>query len=373
MRKWIVSFVLVLILFGLGTTESASAEEALEVVSARVTQVNDVVVQEGLRIQGVEIEIEDGEYKGGVYNLQVPLETVFVRSLKVGDKIKVSVSNIGGNVYFQFYDFARSNSYYWLFLLFLVILIAFVGLKGIRTLIPSILLIIFLIIGIIPDFLPKLGVLTGSIAVILLTTCITGWIRLRQKLLTVIVCFSVVLSLLVGFVVFAGFSQIAYIVPFLGSVTTIDEDIYLGVLDITLISVIFIAAGGVINASVQIVKHLAEKHMEGEVKKIQQMLKEGFKISQKISAGELNNLIIIIIGFSLSGIYLLKQQFGNMKFWDNGWISLQIITMVSAGLSILLITPITVLITAAGFSIFRKKVSVRGQRRFNYEKKKTAR
>jgi uncharacterized membrane protein len=370
MRKWILGFVLASLILGL-SAKTSSADEALEIVDARVTRVDEVVVQEGLRIQGVEIEIQEGEYKGGVYGLQVPLETMFVRSLKVDDSIKVSVSNIGENVYFQFYDFARSNNYYWLFLLFLVILIAFVGIKGIRTLIPSILLILFLIIGIIPDFLPKLGVLTGSLAVTFLITCITGWIRLRQKLLVVIVCLAVVLSLLVGFLVFAGFSQISYIVPFLGSVTTIDENIYLGVLDITLISVIFIAAGGVINASVQIVKHLAEKHIIGEVNKIQQMLKEGFKVSQKISAGELNNLMIMMIGVSLSGIFLLKQQFSNMKFWDNGWVSLQIITMVSAGLSILLITPITVLITAAGFSIFRKKVNVRGgQRRFAMRRRK---
>lgn len=370
MKRFVLSALMFVILYVSLFTGYVNGETSKLILNAKILEVTEITQQEGLRIQTIRVEILEGTYKGNVKELQVPLETIFVRPLKVGDRIKVSITFIDNEAYFQFYDFARSRSYIWLFVLFIIILVVFVGWKGFRTLIPSISLIAFLLIGIIPNLLVAGDLLVNSLIIIGIVSAITAWIRIKHKLLTIIVTLSVIVSLLIGFLVFVGFSQVSYIVPFLGSIATVDEDLYLKVMDLIFVSVIFVPAGGVINASIQVAKYLLEKFGEKSSLSIGDMLKEGMRISQKISAGELNNLIVMVIGISLAGIYLIKEQYPEVRFWDNGWVSLQVIYAISAGFSILLITPITVFICAGviGFSK-RNGKSKNGQRPLKMESK----
>lgn len=360
----ILSFFVFLSIFA--DTVFAAGDD--EIFNAKVLEVESVVEHDGLRMQTIKCEILEGDYRGSIRDILVPLENDFSRPVKVGDRIKINVVEIGEEQYFQFYDFARSRNYIWLFGLFTILLLVFVGWKGAKTLIPSFLLVLLLLIGAVPDLLSSVGFLVGSILVIFILTAVTTWIRIRHKLLTIIVPFSVVLSLLLAFLVFVGFSQTAYVVPFIGSVTIVEEDLYAHVLDLMLVSVIFIPSGAVINASIQIAKYLMEEFDKKKAFSIGEMLKEGIRISQKICAGELNNLIMLMVGISLSGIYLIKEQFPNLNFWDNGWISLQVIYTISAGLSILLISPITIFITAAVIALSKGKAALGGQRRFKIMK-----
>lgn len=363
MRGILVSICLVsavcLVLFARGV-QGASKEE---IFNAKVVEVEEINERDGLRIQTIKCEVLNGEYKGTIEEIQVPFDSSFLRPIRTGDRIKVSFITIGDERYFQFYDFNRSRSYIWLFLLFIVMVVVLLGWKGMKTLLPSFLLMAFLLLGIIPNVLSQVGLLIGSLVTVGLIGGITTWVRIQHKLLSIIVPFSVILCLLIAFLVFVGFSQTAYVVPFIGSIAAIDEDVYGRVLDFVMISIIFIPAGGVINASIQVAKYLMEKFSKKTNLSISEMLKEGLRISQKISAGELNNLIVLVIGMSLAGVYVIKQQYPHLSFWDNGWISLQVIYTISAGLSILLITPITVFVSAALLGIQKGGAKLKGQRR----------
>lgn len=363
MKRFVLTILIFVVLYISLFINYVSGETSQLILDAKVLEVTEITQQEGLRIQIVQVEIIEGTYKGNVKELQIPLETVFVRSLKAGDRIKVSITFIDNEAYFQFYDFARSRNYLWLFVLFIIILVVFVGWKGFKTLIPSILLIAFLLIGIIPNLLVKGNLLVNSLIIIGVVSSITAWIRIKHKLLTIIVTLSVLTSLLIGFLVFVGFSQVSYVVPFLGSIAAIDENFYLRVLDLIFVSVIFVPAGGVINASIQIAKYLLEKFGMKSNLSIGDMLKDGMRISQKISAGELNNLIVMMIGLSVGGVFLIEKQYPEVKFWDNGWVSLQVIYAISAGLAILLITPITVFVCAGVVSLSKRNGKTKGGQR----------
>jgi len=163
-----------------------------------------------------------------------------------------------------------------------------------------------------------------------------------------------------------GFANVSYIELFFGNITPITDSLNIKVIEVVYTSIVFIPAGGVINASIQVAKHLLDHFGKVEKNELSEMLKSGLKLSQKISAGELNNLIIMIIGSSLVGIFLIKESFEDLRFWDNGWISLQLIYLVSSGISILLITPITVFITAAILNLMKHiQKGKGGQRKLN--------
>jgi len=363
MRRFILICIGCVVLFGTFFVQHAYTQEQEVILDARVVEVSEVVERDGLRIQVVKAEILKGEYKGTVQEVQVLFDSEFVRGLHISDRIKVSVLSIGDEILFQFYDFSRSRSYILLLALFIVILIAFVGLRGIKTLFPSITLAFFLVFALIPDKLPQIGVI-GSLSLIGIISFATAWIRLKRNVLAVIVTISVILCLLLAFLVFMGFSQTAYVVPFAGTLNIISEDQFSDVISVMYLSIIFVPAGAVINASIQVTKHLSERFSNVSRESITQMIKEGVRVGQKISAGELNNLIMLMIGISLSGIYLIQREQELMSYWDNGWIALQVIYTVSAGLSILFIALITVAMWALTFRILQGRDRLKGQRIF---------
>lgn len=366
MRKIILSILFIIIAWGLFPQSVYGQEEII--VNAEVVEAGDLIEEDGIRTQKISCEIQQGDYKGTIREISVPMSDVFLRPISVGDKIKVAIISLDDEDYFQFYDFNRSYNFVWLFVLFLVVLLVFFGWRGIKTLIPTLVLLLLLLVGILPDFLTRGWLLSGSFITIAIVTSLTAWFRLRNKALTIIVVFSVLLCLLTGFLVFTGYSQSSYIYPYVGFISGVNSDLYEKVLDLTLISSVFVPAGAVINASIQIAKYLFEE-FDGEFE-LKEMLKGGIRLSQKVSSGELNNLFIIMLGTSLASIFLIKNHFEQQSYWDNGWIALQVVLTISAGLSILLISPITVFITAGVLGMTKAKTKRGSQRRFKIKPSK---
>lgn len=338
------------------------------ILDAQVVETSDIREEEGLRMQQVTVEILEGEEKGSRTAISIPLEEVHSRPVKIGDKIIISLSNTDDRTIYQFYDFKRANSYIWLVLLFLIILLAFIGFKGLKTLTPSIILVLLILVGIIPKFFSLNISLIISILLVAFISAITAWIRLKSKLYTIIITFSAVVCVLIGLLIFVGFSQVAYVVPFLGSISTLNEEVYLKTIDVVIISIVFIPLGGILNSSIQLSKNMMEKYTGSKKVTISEMLKKGFRTSQKVSGGELNNLITIMIGISLVGLYFLNEQYPGHSMWNNGWVALQVIITISAGLSILMVSPIIVFISVGVSEWFggKKKKVKGGQRRFKY-------
>ncbi len=339
------------------------------VLVAKVIDAEGINENDGLLFQNVRVEVLKGEYKGVTTEVQVPFQNDSERPLQTGDRIMIRTIEVNDDVYFQFYDFSRSKNYVWLLLLFIIVVVAFLGLRGLKTLIPSFSIVLFVIIGLIPSIIDSINLTALYLSLIGIIAGLTAWIRLRHKLLAVIVLFSVMLCLFSGYLIFAGFANVSYIEPFLGTTTSVTNKLNMQVIDIVYMSALFIPAGGVINASIQVSKYLLDDHEKGEKNDLTKMLKSGLKLGQKISAGEMNNLIIMIIGLSLAGIFMITETLNDMSFWDHGWISLQIIYLVSSSLSILLITPITVFITSGFLSLINSERKGRaGQQKLNIQK-----
>jgi len=337
-------FAVVVISFVLPQAVLSSTTE--DIVDAKIIDAKPIQYQDGLKTQVVSCEILEGSSKGSVFDVQILIGREFSRQSKIGDTIKVSVITRDEGVLVQFYDYSRANSYIWLVVLFSFLLLLFVGLSGMKRLLPLFLVTILIGTGILPDFLLRFGSYLVGFLIVAIISVITGFIRIRDAILTVIVVASVIVSLVIGFLVFAGFSTTVYVEPFLGSITTTNEQVYIDFLYILKLSMLFVPLGSVLNSSIQITKFLLEKF--GKAKKITlaPMLRNSFFVSQKIVAAEFNNLAIMIVGMSLAGIYLIKQEYSQVSIWENGWVALQILYITSIGLSILLTTPITALVTA---------------------------
>lgn len=346
MKKILAVGLWILVIFVLILPKQAFGSTKEEIVSAKITQVNPVVYYEGLKTQMVTCELLEGEHKGAVFDVQILIGQEFTRQSKIGDKIKVSVVDRDGDLLVQFYDYSRMSSYIWLVLLFVLLLVLFIGLSGIKRLLPLLLIILLIFIGFLPDFLLRFGAYLVAFIAIAAISGFTGFIRIKDILLTAIVVASVLVSLGIGFILFAGFSSTIYVEPFLGSITTTNDQVYSDFLFIMKLGMLFIPLGSVLNSSIQITKFLLEKF--GKAKKIllAPMLKSSYTVSQKIVAAEFNNLAIMIIGMSLAGMYLIRQEYPQVSVWENGWVALQILYIVSIGFVILLTTPITAFVTA---------------------------
>jgi len=363
-------YSIISILFLLFINNPVYGSDSDIVLKANVVEINDPIVIDNLYIQTVKVQIINGKYKGNIKEIEIPLEEIYNRPLKIGDKIKVLLSIFNNEEYIQFYDFTRSQNYLWLFILFIISLVVFLGFRGLKTLIPSIIISIFILLGVIPDLMVKSNLLLSSLIVIGIITSITAWIRLKDKILTCIVVLSVIFCLYVSFLVFSGFANISYISPFLGSVTSTNEKLYTNIMDFVYLSSLFIPLGGVINGSIQVIKYLLEEFSDIRNRNISEMLKVGIRISQKISAGELNNLLIIILSIGLAGILFIRKEYPLVNFWDNGWFALQVIYMISSGLAILIITPMSVIFLSLIMNLTKKyKNKIGGQKELDLDTK----
>lgn len=356
-------FFFISLLFLLIGYLQVTASDSEVIVNAKILEVDEVVEIDGLRTQTIRGEILQGELKGTVYEIQVPLESKLLRPLAVGDRIKVSVMDIGEEKAFQFYDFARSKTYVWILVLFIVLAGTFLGIRGIKTLIPSFILILLIFSGIVPDVLGTKNSVGISLVLVTFISAITAWFRLKSKLLTFIVSFSTFICLLISYLIFAGLSNTIYVLPFIGSLAAVDDELYTQVMNVLLVSIFYVSAGGLINASIQVSKSLVEEIKGNIGSSIGKILKQGLRLGQRISSGELNNLIMIIVGISLAGTLLIKGLFDNTGMWDHGWISLQVLYAICAGLSFVLITPITVFITSVSITLIQTRDRTGEQRK----------
>jgi uncharacterized membrane protein len=352
MRKSIQLFLGAVLLFGFVSTHKVYAETSDMIVDARIVEVGELIEHDGLRSQTVKAQILSGDYKGSIQDVQVLFDSGFFSDLGIGDHIKVSILQLGDEVLFQFYDFSRTRSYFILILLFFIITIVFFGLRGLKILIPSIAILFFIICSIIPNQLIRIGlignlILTGSIALF------TARSRLKNTIFSIIVMFSVVVCLLIGYLIFVGFSQSAYVVPFVGSVSFLSSNKYDEILQLMNLSILIIPAGAVINASIQVTKHLSDQFSYVSRNSLGNMFKEGIRVGQKITAGELNNLIILIAGLNLLGMYQVHLEHSSISIWDNGWVALQVIYLASSGLAILCTAFITVAMWAMTFKVIQ--------------------
>ncbi len=344
MKKFaFVFFIIIFIIVGFILPVKIIASED-EITYGKVVYAEQITEQDGIKYQKVKVQLSRGEYKGNVIEIKITFNSTIFRPVKEGDMIKVKIVDINGDKYFQFYDFVRIKGYLFLLGLFIVLAFTILEWKGIRTLLPSICFILLVILGIIPDLFSRLQMFELGILVITLITIFTSLVQTRNRKLTFIVTFSVILCLIIGLIVFLGFSNISYIVPFAYSLPVLEENLNIRIFDIIFTSILVIPAGGVINASIQVAKYISEELFQEGKFDLSILLKEGFRVSKKVSSGELNNLVTIIVGISLPGIYLIKQQNLESGIWDNGWIALQIIYILSSCISLLLISPVTVIV-----------------------------
>lgn len=348
MKKRLLLITIIFLIFFIYPCEVSAQEEVYDL---KVVEASEVEDNKGIAIQKIKGEILEGQYKGEIKEISIPMNSVFVRAVKVGDLIKVKSSYSQQDVFFQFYDFNRTNVYMWLFIPFFALLITVVGVRGLKTLVPSMLLILGLLINFIPDIFVnknKLIVVSLIIAIISFTT---AYISTKNRLTSFLVMLSVGLSSFCSFIIFNVFAHNAYITPFVGTISIIDEEVYREMMHILITAILFVPLGAVINASIQITKNLCDKFIKGNKMPLNKALREGLLLSQKVTAGELNNLIVTIVGLSLTSVFYLKATYETSSFWNDGWIALQVVSILTAGISIMLVAPITSVLLVVWFSI----------------------
>lgn len=344
---------LLLILFGFlsiflkGVLFTPVTLGAIEYSNAEVVDLGITQDQYGLTLQSVTIKILEGKYANSIQNITVDIRDLGLGKLSIQDRIKVSVSeNDQGNPYFQFVELERKRSYLPLFFIFFILIISFVGVKGIKSLIPSLSLLFLIMLTFIPSFFQKGSIFPLSFTLLAIIVLLTTWVRLKDKLLTLIMSFSILVCLFIGFAVFLSFSGIIKSSYVLGVFYNLDNPTYNMLIDVVNVSVMYIALGGTLNIGIQIAKFLKEKFVTEPKVSVKLIAKEGFHIGQKVLAGEMNNFMTVFIGLNLWGLFAAYSVQSTASFWNNGWVANQIILLLASGLPLILISPVTILIVA---------------------------
>jgi len=85
-------YSIISILFLLFINNPVYGSDSDIVLKANVVEINDPIVIDNLYIQTVKVQIINGKYKGNIKEIERPLEEIYNRPLKIGDKIKVLLS-----------------------------------------------------------------------------------------------------------------------------------------------------------------------------------------------------------------------------------------------------------------------------------------
>ncbi len=344
MIRSLIKISLILVIFQFFFISKATALEAESVVvGARVIELEEIINDNGIEVQTVKGEILSGEFKSTVQQIVVPIDSGFIRPLEKGDEIKIKIVELDSDYAFQFYDYARTSNYIWILLLFVIFLAAFGGSKGLQRLIPAIVFTVLLAVGFIPDWLDREYYLLWLFLLLSIIAGISAYIRLKNKTLVFVVVISTLVCLGIGTASFISLSQVSNVFPFVTFPEGASEVSYQKIMDFMIVGAVIIASGAVINSTIQLIKHLIDQFEKRKEVEVKTLLKEGFHATQRIATSEVNSLVLVILGSSIAGMYFISTQDNLMPIWEHGWVVLNIITIISSGISILLVTPISVL------------------------------
>jgi uncharacterized membrane protein len=314
-----------------------------EVEKAEVIKLNEIKNDGGFNYQYVEVEIKNPKFQTAI---KIPITDPKLEKISVGSSIyvkKISTS-LGEN--FNFAGFRRVENVKWMFLIFFVLLLVMLGKVGLKYIIAAFLFSIIVASGTFSFFTAHFNIYLvsfGFISVIAFTSILLQFKNFKIAIIvTLAQIFTLVLILLMNLVLFriSILTEIFYSqVRYLEQSISIYE--YWALANV---GVIFLAFGTTLNTTYDVVSSIILKKKKYPTSTVTSLLEEGTQNSQIIGGRVINNMFFVMLGISLLYITFFDSS-KYFSFFDDPFVTQNIILFINASLAALLIAPITSLIS----------------------------
>lgn len=330
--------------------------KGMEYYKATVIEIVEQDLQEDQFLDDVEVgyqtimvEIDEGIYKGHVYEVGNPISRLYNVKVNEGSKIIVGCYERDNENVVTVFSYDRSNVVYGIGILFVIVVILVGGVKGVKSLVA----LIFTLICCFYLMLPLMfrGVSPILAGVIMAILSVSGTLLLvsgrNTKTLTAI------LGTVSG-VIIAGI--IAYIFGNLANLSgmTMDnseslmyvaEDTGLKIKGLMFTGILVASLGAVMDVAMSIASSIFEIHKVNENVTKGELFKSAMNIGKDLIGTMTNTLILAFVGGSLSVVILIySSSMPYNKLINLDVLGIEIIQGLAGSIGIVLAVPITAVI-----------------------------
>ncbi|HLD03203.1 MAG TPA: YibE/F family protein [Candidatus Dojkabacteria bacterium] len=358
-QELLLIFVLfiILVLIGIGTMSAKPAESNLHL--AKITVIGNLENDGGFFYQNVTAEIVDPAFSGqNTFSLRIQLEDpdfekiltgTYINVKRVPSSVSLPVTPDGESSSetptFIFTGYSRGNTLFWLVLLFLVFLLVMLGVEGFKYILPSLLMVIWIVSGNLTFSLHGNNIYLASFAILMLLAFFSIYLQAKNFKIAIIVVISqavtLFLILLINLVLFEKlFLNELYYENLNVRVLGFAE--YWSLLNVV---VVFISFGAVINATLDVVKGMTtyKQNIPGVTNL--GLIKEGTRHHQIAIARIINVLFFVFLGLMLINLlYFSREKY--LNYWDDPNVVFLILLFINSASAALLVGPVSAIITA---------------------------
>lgn len=330
--------------------------KGMEYYKATVIEIVDEDLQEDKFLDDVQVgfqtlmvEIDEGKYKGQIYDVGNPVSRLYNIKVNEGSKIIVGCYDKDGENVVTIFSYDRSNIIYGIVALFVIVVILVGGIKGFKSLVALVFTLICCIYLMLPLMFRGVNpILAGVIMAIL---SITGTLLLvsgkNKKTLAAIL--GTVSGVIIAGVIAYIFGNLAKLsgmtMEDAESLMYIAEDTGLKIKGLMFTGILVASLGAVMDVAMSIASSIFEINSVNEKANVRELFKSGMNIGKDLIGTMTNTLILAFVGGSLSIVILIYSS--NMpynKFINLDVLGIEVIQGLAGSIGIVLAVPITAII-----------------------------
>lgn len=303
---------------------------------------------EGVQVgsQTILVEVEDGPFKGKVYEIGNPISRLYNLKVNEGSKVIVGCYDRNGENVVTLFSYDRSNVLYVLIGLFALIVVVIGGVKGVKSLVALVFTLVSCVYLMLPLMLKGVNPILAGIIMAILSISVTLLLVSGKNMKTLTAILGTVSGVVIAGIVAYVFGELAHLsgltMDNAESLMYIAEDTGLKIRGLMFTGILVASLGAVMDVAMSISSAIFEIHSVNNRVSMSELFRSAMNIGKDIIGTMTNTLILAFAGGSLSVLILIYSS--NMtynKLINLDVLGIEVIQGLAGSIGIVLAVPIT--------------------------------
>ena len=303
---------------------------------------------EGVQVgsQTILVEVEDGPFKGKVYEIGNPISRLYNLKVNEGSKVIVGCYDRNGENVVTLFSYDRSNVLYVLIGLFALIVVVIGGVKGVKSLVALVFTLVSCVYLMLPLMLKGVNPILAGIIMAILSISVTLLLVSGKNMKTLTAILGTVSGVVIAGIVSYVFGELAHLsgltMDNAESLMYIAEDTGLKIRGLMFTGILVASLGAVMDVAMSISSAIFEIHSVNNRVSMSELFRSAMNIGKDIIGTMTNTLILAFAGGSLSVLILIYSS--NMtynKLINLDVLGIEVIQGLAGSIGIVLAVPIT--------------------------------
>lgn len=303
---------------------------------------------EGVQVgsQTILVEVEDGPFKGKVYEIGNPISRLYNLKVNEGSKVIVGCYDRNGENVVTLFSYDRSNVLYVLIGLFALIVVVIGGVKGVKSLVALVFTLVSCVYLMLPLMLKGVNPILAGIIMAILSISVTLLLVSGKNMKTLTAILGTVSGVVIAGIVAYVFGELAHLsgltMDNAESLMYIAEDTGLKIRGLMFTGILVASLGAVMDVAMSISSAILEIHSVNNRVSMSELFRSAMNIGKDIIGTMTNTLILAFAGGSLSVLILIYSS--NMtynKLINLDVLGIEVIQGLAGSIGIVLAVPIT--------------------------------